>query len=293
MTNDNNNNPGQSGYSGYSGQSGKTGQSGYSGKYRHYADGTASSLRKPVVYTELRFYQRSDVLYQLTCVFCKKYLPKYGDRTVDQMIQAARCSKQNIVEGSSDGQTSTESELRLLGIARGSNKELMEDYLDYLKRHRMEEWHGTNPRFESLHTFCRNHSLYHDYADLLEKMNDEEMANMAICLCHQVDSGLTKYIEHKDREFTTEGGIRERMTAARLGQRETQRQTIERQAAELSALRAEIARLNAILSQYGLSGNPGESGISGISGNPGQSGQSGNSGQSGDSGLSDSSEEKR
>ena len=74
----------------------------------HYEDGTASVLHKAVVYTELRFYQRSDVLYQLTQEFCKRYLPQYGDRTVDQMVQAARSTKQNIAEGSSDGQTSTE-----------------------------------------------------------------------------------------------------------------------------------------------------------------------------------------
>ena len=78
---------------------------------------------------------------------------------------------------------------------------------------------------------------------MLPKMNDEELANMAICLCHQVDKAMTKYIERKDREFTTEGGIRERMTAARLGQRETQRQIIERQAREIEALQKEVCRL--------------------------------------------------
>ena len=95
---------------------------------QHYADGTASVMRKAVVYTELRFYQRSDVLYQLTQIFCQRYLPQYGDRTVDQIVQAARSTKQNIVEGSTDGRTSTETELKLLGIARGSNQELLEDY---------------------------------------------------------------------------------------------------------------------------------------------------------------------
>lgn len=108
-------------------------------KINHYADGTTSVLRKAVVYTTLRFYQRSDVLYQLTQVFCQRYLPKYGDRTVDQMIQAARSTKQNIAEGSSDGQTSMEVEIKLLGIARGSNLELLEDYQDYLKRHGQSE----------------------------------------------------------------------------------------------------------------------------------------------------------
>lgn len=215
----------------------------------HYRDGTASVLRKAVVYTELRFYQRSDVLYQLTQLFCQRFLPKYGDRTVDQMVQAARSTKQNIAEGSSDGQTSMETELKLLGIARGSNKELLEDYQDYLKRKGLREWFGKNARFERLHDFCKTHSHYEDYQSLLSRMSDEELANMAICLCHQVDAAMTKYIERKDREFTTEGGIRERMTAARLEQRATQKEMIERQAREIEALRREITRLKALLGE--------------------------------------------
>ena len=221
---------------------------------RHYADGTASVMRKAVVYTELRFYKRSDVLYQLTQVFCQRYLPRYGDRTVDQMVQAARSTKQNIAEGSTDGQTSTETELKLLGIARGSNQELLEDYQDYLKRKGMVEWFGRNERFDRLHRFCQEHTLWDEYRPLTERMNDEELANMAICLCHQVDKAMAKYIERKDREFTTEGGIRERMTAARLGQRETQRQIIESQAAEIAALQKENARLKEIIKEAGITG---------------------------------------
>ena len=224
---------------------------------QHYADGTASVMRKAVVYTELRFYKRSDVLYQLTQVFCQRYLPRYGDRTVDQMVQAARSTKQNIAEGSTDGQTSTETELKLLGIARGSNQELLEDYQDYLKRKGMTEWFGRNNRFDRLHRFCQEHTLWEDYRPLTERMNDEELANMAICLCHQVDKAMAKYMERKDREFTTEGGIRERMTAARLGQREKQTQIIERQAAEIEALRKENAQLKEILKKNGYSGQSG------------------------------------
>ena len=219
---------------------------------QHYADGTASVMRKAVVYTELRFYKRSDVLYQLTQVFCQRYLPRYGDRTVDQMVQAARSTKQNIAEGSKDGQTSTETELKLLGIAKGSNQELLEDYQDYLKRKGLTEWFGKNERFDRLHRFCQEHTLWEEYRPLTERMNDEELANMAICLCHQVDKAMAKYIERKDREFTTEGGIRERMTAARLGQRESQRQIIERQEAEIAALRKENARLKEIIERAGI-----------------------------------------
>ncbi|MBQ9362858.1 MAG: four helix bundle suffix domain-containing protein [Bacteroidaceae bacterium] len=134
-----------------------------------------------------------------------------------------------------------------MGIARGSNLELLEDYQDYLKRTGKTEWFGKNERFDRLHSFCKEHSLYEDYKDVLTKMDDEELANMAICLCHQVDAAITKYIERKDREFTTEGGIRERMTAARLGQRETQKEIIERQSREIKALKAENARLQALL----------------------------------------------
>ena len=82
-------------------------------------------------------------------------------------------------------------------------------------------------------------------------MNDEELANMGICLCHQIDSALTKYIEKKDREFTTEGGIKERMTAARLEQRESQKEIIARQAREIESLRKEVKRLKALLGEGG------------------------------------------
>ena len=216
-------------------------------KLNYYADGTPSVLRKAVVYTNLRFYQRSDVLYQMTRFFCERFLPNYGDRTVDQMIQAARSTKQNIAEGSSDGRSSLQIEIKLMGVARGSNIELLEDYQDYLKRRGLTEWYKKNPRFEQMHLFCKNHSLLEDYSPLFPKMTDEEMANMAICLCHQVDSALAKYIERLDRNFTAEGGIRERMTAARTEQRANQIEIIEQQKREIEALKAEVNRLKALL----------------------------------------------
>ena len=77
-------------------------------------------LKKTVVWKDLYFYRKSDTLYQLTVEFCHRYLPPYGDRTVDQMVQAARSGKQNIVEGSEDGKTSSEMEITLLNSARGS-----------------------------------------------------------------------------------------------------------------------------------------------------------------------------
>ena len=56
-------------------------------------------------YKNLLSYQKSDVIYQITYFFCGKFLKK-GDRTVDQMVQAARSGKQNIVEGCAAASTS-------------------------------------------------------------------------------------------------------------------------------------------------------------------------------------------
>lgn len=213
-------------------------------KLQYYADGIPSVLRKPTVYTELHFYRKSDVLIQLTKAFCARFLPKYGDRTVDQMVQAARSIKQNIAEGLTDGQTSFETEIKLLGIARGSNQELLEDYLDYLKHNNITEWAvGNKKRFDALRTFCKAHSDNSSYHPYYDRWTDEEMANCAICLCHMVDKALTSFIAKKDREFVEEGGVRERMTAARLDRRGTQNEIIAAQAHEIEALKAQIASL--------------------------------------------------
>ena len=207
----------------------------------HYQDGMPSVLRKKTVYTELFFYRKSDVLVQLTKAFCDRFLPKYGDRTVDQMVQAARSIKQNIAEGLTDGQTSFEVEIKLLGIAKGSNQELLEDYQDYLKQHGLTEWaEGNKKRFDRLRVFCKEHSDNADFRPFYQKWTDEEMCNTAICLCHMVDRAMSVFLEKRDREFVEEGGIRERMTAARLDMRGTQKQTIARLEAENATLRAQV-----------------------------------------------------
>ena len=92
-------------------------------------DDQKNVLRRQPQWRSLYFYQKSEVLYQMTFVFVKRYL-KTGDRTIDQMVQAARSGKQNIVEGSADGVTSMEMEIKLMNVARSSIEELREDYED-------------------------------------------------------------------------------------------------------------------------------------------------------------------
>ncbi len=200
-------------------------------------------LKKNVTWQNLYFYRKSDVLYQLTVEFCHRFLPPYGDRTVDQMIQAARSGKQNIVEGSEDGQTSSEMEIKLINVARGSLKELLLDYQDYLNTHHLSLWTIDNPRLSSLRTFCSTHFDYSDYAPLTDKMTDEEMANMAITLCHQTDKMMYAYLQRLERIFVEQGGIKERMYAARTGYRKAQDEHLRVLEDENKQLRIEIANL--------------------------------------------------
>ena len=210
-----------------------------------------SVLRKQTNWQNLWFYQKTVVLYQMTYVFTRRFLPQYGDRTVDQMVQAARSGKQNIVEGSADGVTSTKMELSLLNVARSSIKELQEDYEDYLPAHHLVRWAPGHSRFDGMLDFCRTHNHVDDYEKFFEKWTDEEMANIAITLCRMVDKMMLAYQKKKENEFITEGGIHERMTAARLGYRTNQRETIEKLQKEIEQLKQENAILKNKLKELG------------------------------------------
>ncbi len=66
-------------------------------------------------YRELLSHQKAEVIFDLTFRFTRRFLQS-GDRTVDQMRQAARSGKQNILEGSKASRTSTETELKLTNV---------------------------------------------------------------------------------------------------------------------------------------------------------------------------------
>ena len=202
-----------------------------------------SVLRKQTDWKSLWFYQKTVVLYRMTYAFTRRFLPAFGDRTVDQMVQAARSGKQNIVEGSADGVTSMEMELKLLNVARSSIQELLEDYEDYLPTHHQTKWSDGHPRYNQMLSYCREHNYASDYEPFFEKWTDEEIANIAITLCHMVDKMMMTYQKKKEDEFVTEGGIRERMTAARLGYRTNQREAIEQLTREVETLRKENVML--------------------------------------------------
>ena len=165
-------------------------------------------------YRDLIFYKKTKILYDMTFFFKERYLQK-GDRTQDQMEQAARSGKQNIAEGYSDGMTSLEMELKLVNVARGSLIELREDYEDYLRVHGLPQWDKSHPRYERMRRFCYEHHEPKDYQPYFEKWTTEEFCNVALTLIHQADRGMWKWLQMKEAQFLAEGGIREKMSSAR------------------------------------------------------------------------------
>ena len=158
-------------------------------------------------------------------------------------VQAARSGKQNIVEGMADGVTSMELELKLINVARASLKELREDYEDYLLSHGLARWQKGHSRYDRLLKFCHQHNKLEEYQPFFNRWDDEEMANTALSLCHYVDKMMKSYESWLEQDFIVNGGIRERMTAARLGYRNIQKATIEAKDREIARLKAENARL--------------------------------------------------
>jgi four helix bundle suffix protein len=174
-------------------------------------------------YQELLSYQKAEVIYDLTFRFCEKHL-KRGDRTIDQMVQAARSGKQNIVEGSKASGTSKEMEIKLTNVARASLEELLEDYRDYLRVRDLGMWGKDSKEAQFVRKLgSKPHTTYETYREFVDTRSAEVVANIAICLIHQANYLLDQQIKRLEQDFLKEGGLRERMTRARLQAREQQR----------------------------------------------------------------------
>lgn len=165
-------------------------------------------------YKNLLTYQKCDVIYQMTFFFCQHFLSK-SDRTVDQMIQAARSGKQNIIEGCAAGATSTKTEIKLLNVAKASLKELLEDYEDYLKTRGQRQWEKESREYEAMRRLGREHGDAEFFLDLISSRPPQTIANMAIILIRQTDYLLYKQLQYCANKFIEQGGFSEKMTAAR------------------------------------------------------------------------------
>lgn len=154
------------------------------------------------------------IICDVTEMFINRALPR-GSRTIDQMRQAARSCKQNIVEGVSDATVSAEMCIKLLGVARGSVRELREDYADFLRQNKLEIWPVDDPRTIQLRRYTLNHYDPRDYVEKCENRSDGTVANIMLTMTYQMDAMLAKVLKNVEAQFVAEGGIKEAMSRAR------------------------------------------------------------------------------
>lgn len=170
-------------------------------------------------YRDLLSYRKAEVVYDLTVRFCQRFLER-RDRTIDQMVQAARSGKQNIAEGSEASATSTEMEIKLTNVARASRASLEElriDYEDFLRVRDLVSWEKDSSKAQYIRNLGRSREVsYEMYRSFCETRSAEVVANIALCLIHQTNYLLDQQIRRLEKDFIENGGIRERMTRARL-----------------------------------------------------------------------------
>jgi len=195
-------------------------------------------LRASGGYRNLRSFQVSEIIYDATVAFCDRFINPRS-RTHDQMVQAARSGRQNIAEGSRASGTSSQTEIRLVGVARASLDELLLDYEDFLRQRRLPLWGKDHPQSRRIRAMGRqpqhqtdrsdqtdpsdnlprsdNHpaTSYDPYRELVEKGPPETSANTIICLIHQANYLLDRQLQALERDFIQAGGYTEQLAEAR------------------------------------------------------------------------------
>jgi four helix bundle suffix protein len=174
-------------------------------------------------YEELFSFQKARVVYDATVCFCERFLDK-RNRTVDQMVQAARSGKQNILEGCQASGTSKEAEIKLVNVARASLEELLEDYRDFLRVRKQKLWDKNSRKAQFVRRLgTQKNRSYDPYRTYVETRPAHIVANILICLIHQTNYLLDQQLRQLEKAFLEEGGLRERMTRARLSVRSKSR----------------------------------------------------------------------
>ena len=175
-------------------------------------------------YKELLSYKKAQIVYDATVRFCARYIQR-GDRTYDQMVQAARSGKQNIIEGSQASGTSKKMEIKLTSVARASLEELLEDYRDFLRTKGFEEWPLDHPYTKRLRELNRQSDAdYGTFSKGIEHRDPAIAANVIIGLIKVTTYLLDRQLRQLEKAFVEEGGLSERMTSARLKKRSKRRE---------------------------------------------------------------------
>jgi four helix bundle suffix protein len=167
-------------------------------------------------YQKLLSYQKAEIVYDATVYFCDRFIDRRS-RTHDQMVQAARSGKQNIIEGSMASGTSKEIEVKLTNVARASLEELLADYRDFLRTRGLAEWNKSHPFTQRLRKLNRiPDATFETFRKGVEHPDPAISANVIIGLIRVASYLLDQQIKQLETAFLNEGGLRERMTRARL-----------------------------------------------------------------------------
>ena len=170
-------------------------------------------------YKDLYAFHKAEIIYDLTYHFCQRFLKK-GDRTIDQMVQAARSGKQNIIEGAKASATSKETEIKLTNVARASLEELLADYEDILRTRGFKKWDKNSVEARAVRNLPhQGEEARAIYKHIWETKSAEAVANVALCLINQANYLLDRHVRRLEQDFIQNGGIRERMTKVRLAAR--------------------------------------------------------------------------
>jgi four helix bundle suffix protein len=177
------------------------------------------------------------LIYDGTVSFCDRFVDKRS-RTHDQMVQAARSGGKNISEGSRAAATTSQTELRLVNVARASLEELLLDYQDYLRQRGYRQWDKKDPEALAVRLVGQQHQTdqanrtdwsdpvahYKTYTRWLEHADPAVVANTLICLIHQANYLLDQQISALERDFVQEGGYNDQLASARIAERQKQQQ---------------------------------------------------------------------
>ncbi|MCW5912041.1 MAG: four helix bundle suffix domain-containing protein [Cyclobacteriaceae bacterium] len=186
----------------------------------HTSEDTEGFIPAHGGYRNLFSYQKAEIIYDGTVYFTNRFFNKY-DRTVGQMVQAARSGKQNIAEASVASGTSKEMEIKLTNVARASLEELLIDYEDFLRTQRLPAWEKEHRLVARLRELNRStpKPTYETFKRAIEHENPEICANAMITLIKITTYLLSQQIKQLEAAFLKEGGLRERMTKARIEKR--------------------------------------------------------------------------
>ncbi len=194
----------------------------------------AKKIRPSGGYRDTCSFQTATIIYDATVWFCEKFVDPRS-RTTDQMVQAARSGRQNIAEGSRAAATSSQTELRLMNVARSSQEELLLDYEDFLRHRHLKRWAPDSPEAMAVRhvprqfkpdspdqanmTDLTDEQRWALYAPWLEHADPAVRANALICLINQANYLLDQQIAALEAQFVGEGGYSEQLAAARLAHR--------------------------------------------------------------------------